>query len=113
MVSCEGSCVGDAGVACAVHGGADSGVVVGGADGGAAAAALVLCRVVLASLVCRWSGAGGSGAGRGAAAPGAALVVGVEVVLALVLLQGEEGRNDPAVGFGHLREGLLHEAARM
>lgn len=110
MVSCEGACVGDAGGACAVHGGADSGVVVGGADGGAAAA-LVLC---LPSLVCRWSGAGGSGAGRGGAADaGAALVVGVEVVLALVLLQGEEGRNDPAVGFGHLCEGLLHETARM
>ena len=37
VVSCAGACVGDAGGACAAHGGADAGVVVGGADTGAAA----------------------------------------------------------------------------
>ena len=42
------------------------------------------------------------------------LVLRVVVVLpCLVLMQGEVGRNDPAVRFGHWREGLFPEVARM
>ena len=82
------------------------------------AARLVLGVVVV--LVC--SGAGGraaaSGVGAGAAAAGEAAAeaghcwcwcpAGALVVVGvLVPAQGEEGRNYPAVGFGHWCEGLL------
>ena len=77
VVSCAGACVGDAGGACAAHGGADA----------------VLLSVVLL-LVCCWSGAwccwssaGGSGrgSGGGAAAGGGS-----------VLVQGEVGSKNDA-----------------
>ena len=78
VVSCAGACVGDAGGACAVHGGADAGVVVGGADTGAAAC--------------------GAGAAFGAAAAAAAC--------GSVLVQREVGsRHDADVELG-LWEGV-------
>ena len=51
---------------------------------------------------------GGAGAAAGAAAGGGRGGGSGEL---LVLMQGEVGRNDPAVGFGHWCEGLLHEVA--